>query len=117
MSEASEDLQYLNDPESGIWYPEPRLYQNRPNPFSPNPFNPVSTIHYFIPAAGKVSLIVYNLSGEEVIRLADSFTEEGYRQAIWHGRDQSERELPSGIYVARLVTPEHSTSIKLVLLK
>lgn len=117
MSEASEDLQYLNDPESGIWFPDPRLYQNRPNPFSPNPFNPVSTIHYFIPATGKVSLIVYNLSGREVIRLVDTHMQEGYHPVIWNGRNQLGREVPSGVYIIRLSTPYYTTSIKMLLLK
>ncbi len=44
--------------------------------------------------------------------------EPGYHKVVWHGKDESSREVPSGIYLARLcippsavVTPEYSKSI------
>ena len=37
--------------------------------------------------------------------------------AQWNGRDSSGRQVPSGIYIARLVTPEYSKMIKMALLK
>jgi hypothetical protein len=88
------------------------LHQNYPNPF-----NPVSTIRYDLPEASNVSLIVYDILGREVIRLVDGLTEPGYRQVQWDGRDQYGRAVPSGIYIARLATPEYSESIKMLLLK
>ncbi|UCH10251.1 MAG: T9SS type A sorting domain-containing protein [Fidelibacterota bacterium] len=83
----------------------------------PNPFNPVSTIRYDLPQASDVSLIVYNLLGREVATLVDSYIEPGYHKVLWDSRDARGREVPSGIYIARLVTPEYSQSIKMVLLK
>ncbi len=88
------------------------LHQNYPNPF-----NPVSTIRYDLPQGSEVSLIVYDILGREVARLVDSNMERGYHQTHWDGRDQSGRSVPSGIYIARLVTPEYSQSIKMALLK
>ncbi|MCK4577265.1 MAG: DUF1565 domain-containing protein [Candidatus Marinimicrobia bacterium] len=88
------------------------LYQNYPNPF-----NPVSTIQYDLPQASNVSLIVYDLLGREVARLVDGYMEPGNHQVQWNGKNSSGRELPSGIYIARLVTPEYAKSIKMVLLK
>ena len=41
----------------------------------------------------------------------------GYHQVTWTGRDALGRAIPSGIYIARLVTPEYTKSIKMVLLK
>ncbi|MFB0516682.1 MAG: T9SS type A sorting domain-containing protein, partial [Candidatus Neomarinimicrobiota bacterium] len=86
-------------------------------PVYPNPFNPVSTILYELPRASEVSLIVYDILGREVARLVDGHTEPGYHQVKWNGRDKNGTELPSGIYIARLVTPEYTKSIKMVLLK
>ncbi|MFB0515017.1 MAG: PQQ-binding-like beta-propeller repeat protein [Candidatus Neomarinimicrobiota bacterium] len=83
----------------------------------PNPFNPVTTVRYDVSLSSDVSLIVYDILGREVARLADQEMEPGYYQVIWDGRDVIGREVPSGIYIARLVTPEYSKSIKMVLLK
>jgi predicted outer membrane repeat protein len=88
------------------------LHQNYPNPF-----NPVSTIRYELPQASNVSLLIYDILGREVARLVDSYMEPGYQHAQWNGRDATGHEVPSGIYIARLVTPEYSQSIKMVLLK
>jgi len=35
----------------------------------------------------------------------------------WNGQDQAGQGLPSGIYIARLVTLESTQSIKMILLK
>lgn len=86
-------------------------------PAYPNPFNPVTTIRYILPASQQVTLTVYDLLGREVARLVDRYLEPGNHQARWDSKGQYGRELPSGIYIARLVTPEYSKSIKLVLLK
>jgi photosystem II stability/assembly factor-like uncharacterized protein len=88
------------------------LHQNYPNPF-----NPMSTIRYDLPQASEVSLIVYDMLGRELAGLASGFRQPGYHQIQWDSRDARDRELPSGIYIARLTTPEYSKSIKMVLLK
>ncbi len=43
--------------------------------------------------------------------------EPGYHNMTWNSWDQLGREVPSGIYVARLTTPEYSKLIKPVLPK
>jgi Leucine-rich repeat (LRR) protein len=83
----------------------------------PNPFNPVSTIRYDLPHASDVSLIVYNILGREVVRLVDDYVESGVHQVQWDSRNSQGRQVPSGIYITRLVTPEYTKSIKMVLLK
>jgi len=55
--------------------------------------------------------------GREVIRLRQEHLEAGYHQVLWDGGDEAGREIASGIYIARLVTPEFTKSIKMVLLK
>ena len=83
------------------------LYQNYPNPF-----NPVSTIRYDLPEAAAISLIIYDVLGREVARLADGAREPGYYEIQWVGRG-----FPSGIYVARFAAFGYSKSIKMLLLK
>ncbi|MBA7602157.1 Ycf48-like protein [subsurface metagenome] len=83
----------------------------------PNPFNPVTTIRFGLPDAVRTRLLVYDLLGREVAHLVDRDMTAGYHQVIWDGRTASGREVPTGLYIARLVTPEFTKSIKMVLLK
>ncbi|UCD38403.1 MAG: T9SS type A sorting domain-containing protein [Fidelibacterota bacterium] len=83
----------------------------------PNPFNPATTISYDLPEGAVVRLVVYDLQGREVTRLAESYLQPGSYQATWDGCDAAGRPLPSGIYIARLVTPGYRQSIKMLLLK
>jgi hypothetical protein len=89
-----------------------KLYQNYPNPF-----NPVSVIRYDIPRDGYVLLIIYDLLGREVASLIDGYHLSGTYEVQWQGRDRTGRELPSGIYIARLAAPAYTQSIKMVLLR
>ena len=88
------------------------LHQNYPNPF-----NPTSTIQYDLPAAVNVTLVVYDILGREVVRLVDQEMQPGYHVAVWNGKGADGRTLPTGIYIARLVAPGYSKSIKMLLLK
>lgn len=60
---------------------------------------------------------MYDLLGREVDRLLDRHLDPGYYQVVWQGRDVRGRSLPSGVYIARLVTPEYTKSIKMLLIK
>jgi hypothetical protein len=88
------------------------LYQNYPNPF-----NPICTIRYDLPHASEISLIIYDIIGREVARLVSGYMEPGFHQTQWDSRDQAGHSLPSGIYIARLLTSEYTKSIKMLLLK
>ncbi|MCH8837866.1 MAG: VCBS repeat-containing protein [Candidatus Marinimicrobia bacterium] len=88
------------------------LHQNYPNPF-----NPTTTIRFELPKATKVYLAVYDLLGREAIILRQEHLDSGYHQVLWDGRDRAGRALASGLYFARLVTPEYTKSIKMLLLK
>lgn len=95
-------------------------------PNYPNPFNPSTTLQFNLPKAIDTHIIVYDLLGREVVRLMDQHLEAGYHQVVWNGKDRLNREVPSGIYIARLlvpdalgrgVTPEYTKSMKMLLLK
>jgi hypothetical protein len=83
----------------------------------PNPFNPSTTIRFELPYVTDVQVSIYNLRGQEVIRLGKGSMVQGYHHLVWDGRDQHGRSVPGGIYVARLVTPDYAKSIRIVLLK
>ena len=90
----------------------------------PNPFNPVTTLRYDLPQRAEVTLTIYDILGREVVRLLDGTQQPGYYRIVWNGRTANGREVPSGIYIARLFIPpaagvphEYTKSIKMLLLK
>ena len=91
----------------------------------PNPFNPVTTLEVTLSRRATVVLSVYNLRGREVARLLEGFRSPGIHEVVWDGRDHQGRELPTGIYIARLSTsppsatptPDNIRSIKMLLLR
>jgi Secretion system C-terminal sorting domain len=79
----------------------------------PNPFNPTTEIRYNIAAAGKVSLTIYNMMGQEVNRLVNGQQEAGFYTVQWNASG-----MPSGAYVYRLqVDDKFTASKRLTLLK
>ncbi|GAJ03228.1 unnamed protein product, partial [marine sediment metagenome] len=83
----------------------------------PNPFNPTATIRFGLPEAGKVTLLVYDLMGREVVRLLERHQDAGWQAVVWDGRNAKGQEVPTGIYIARLAMAQGTKSIKLVMMK
>lgn len=84
---------------------------------TPNPFNPVTEIRCELPAEGRVVLAVYDLGGHAVRSLLDETRGAGVFSVIWNGRDDAGRQVPSGVYFARLSAAGHESVLKLVLAK
>lgn len=70
----------------------------------PNPFNPATTIAYEIASQTHVVIAVYNLLGQEVIRLTDSSVQPGRYVATWDARNASGSLVASGVYLYRMTT-------------
>jgi hypothetical protein len=68
----------------------------------PNPFNPSTTITYALPRQSHVALTVYNILGQEVVRLLDEIQEPGRKSVMWNGRDAAGSSVSSGVYFYRL---------------
>jgi len=84
----------------------------------PNPFNPSTTISYYLPAAVPVTLDIYDSSGRLVSRLVDGVTQErGTHEVEWRGLDAAGHQVSSGVYFYRLVSGTETISKKMVLLK
>ncbi|MBU1708357.1 T9SS type A sorting domain-containing protein [bacterium] len=78
----------------------------------PNPFNPMTEIHYSIAETDEVSLRVFNLLGQEVAVLVDALQQAGTHTIAFDGTN-----LPSGIYLYQLKTPNFTSTRKMVLMK
>jgi len=78
----------------------------------PNPFNPSTRLSYSLSQTSSVSVVVTDLLGREVARLVD-----GVQPAGAHTVQFDAGDLPSGIYIYRLITEETSLSRVMTLLK
>jgi uncharacterized repeat protein (TIGR02543 family) len=78
----------------------------------PNPFNPRTMIEYDLPTRAFVSLSVYNVLGHEVGTLVHSVQEAGVKRVEFDGT-----ELPSGIYLCKVVADKFTATIKMVFIK
>ncbi len=78
----------------------------------PNPFNPVTNIAFNLPTSGKVSANVYNVKGDLVQKLSDSYLEKGVHQFTFNGNN-----LSSGVYFLKIATVGAVKTTKMILLK
>ncbi len=83
----------------------------------PNPFNPMTTVKFSVPAAGQVSLDVYDLQGRLVRTLAHGYYAEGDHLQVWDGKTENGARASSGSYVVRLTAGTHQAVTKLSLIK
>ena len=78
----------------------------------PNPFNPVTTIEYQIPAGTKVTLKVLDVLGREVTTLVNEYQSAGHYQIRWKAVDR-----PSGIYFYQIQAGDFQSIQKMVLIR
>jgi hypothetical protein len=83
------------------------LMQNFPNPFNPN-----TTITFFLPVAQYTTLKIYNVLGKEVKTVVNENLKEGY-----HSVDINMSNEPSGVYLYSLSAGNFRETKKLLLLK
>lgn len=78
----------------------------------PNPFNPTTTIRYQLPQAGHVTLVVYNILGQQVASLVDGQIIAGIHSVAFDAN-----RLASGVYLYRLQAGNYVEVRKMLLIK
>ena len=81
-------------------------------PNYPNPFNSTTKIHYRLLENSKIKMSVYNVLGEEVIKLVDSEQSPGYYEIQWDSQN-----VTSGCYIIILNTEYKRYSQKMLIIK
>jgi len=76
--------------------PRPLLGAPRPNPFQAS-----TTIRYAAPRAGRMQIMVFDVSGRLVRSLLDDAIPAGNHEVVWDGRDDSGRRVAAGVYLSR----------------
>ncbi len=83
----------------------------------PNPFNPQTTIRYYLKEGGPVSIEIINLKGQVVRRLESGAKSSGEHSVIWDGKDSNGNDLGSGVFFYKLKGGSYSGSRKMIMLK
>jgi hypothetical protein len=78
----------------------------------PNPFNPQTKIQFTLAKASNVSLIVYNVVGEEVAQLVNEFKNSGSFEYTFDSAG-----LSSGVYFYTLKTANFVSTKKMIVMK
>lgn len=82
----------------------------------PNPFNPITTISFFLKRSGLTSIQVMDINGRVLVALSNEFRSSGYHTVNWNASYYS-----SGVYFIRMISENNTSQIinsqKIVLLK
>lgn len=83
----------------------------------PNPFNPSTTIKFYIPNNSDVTIKIYDMLGKEVNTLINKQTQAGTHIVFWNGKDRFGRNAASGIYLYKLTAGIFNETKKMMLIK
>jgi len=75
------------------------VYQNYPNPFSSE-----TTIRFWLGQPDKVSLEIYNISGNLTRTLLNEEKMPGNHSVVWNGKNDKGESMPGQVYILKLRT-------------
>lgn len=78
----------------------------------PNPFNPSTTIKYYLPAAGHITLTIFDMLGRKIETLVDGVKLQGNGSVLF-----TASHLSSGVYFYRLTTSTFTQTKKMIFIK
>jgi hypothetical protein len=88
------------------------LFQNYPNPF-----NPATTIKYGLYKPGNIRVNIYDVLGNKVKELVNSYQLAGHHQVVWNGTNLQNEPVSSGIYYYQIVTNAFQDTKKMMLVR
>ena len=89
------------------------LHQNTPNPFTGRN----TQIAFSLPNRGLATLRVFDVQGRLVRTLVSGPVEAGRHVVDWNGRNESDREVSTGVYFYRLQAEGQEATRKMILLR
>jgi len=83
----------------------------------PNPFNPSTNFSYSMPNKADVRIAIYDLFGREVRTLVNETKDAGTYDITWNGRDNSNKQVSTGVYFYNMQAAGFTKTMKMVLMK
>lgn len=68
----------------------------------PNPFNPVTTIRYGLPRSSDVRIVIFDITGRQIVNYVESEKAPGWHDFKWMGVDRFGVVNGTGIYIVRI---------------
>ena len=95
--------------------PIPYAYKLQQN--FPNPFNPETRIYFEIPQAHDVTIMIYNMLGQQIRTLVKENFKAGQHVVNWNGKNDHGLLVPTGVYIYRIKAGNFIAAKKMVMLK
>ena len=86
-------------------------------PAYPNPFNPVTTIGYYLPNEGSVNIAIYDMMGREIKVLQSGIQTPGHSKVQWNATNNKGQPVSAGVYLYQINIDGTMDTKKMVLLK
>lgn len=83
----------------------------------PNPFNPTTTLVFYLVKPGNLEVTIYNSRGQMVRAFNEGFKENGEYRIMWDGKDANGANCSTGTYVVRMITGNEVFLRKATLMK
>ncbi len=83
----------------------------------PNPFNPETTIGFYLEKEAEVDIKIYNIRGQLVKELHSGIMEMGRHNIIWHGENEKGQQVGSGVYFYQLKAGDLVKTKKMMLMR
>ena len=87
------------------------------HPAYPNPFNPVTTIRYYLPNEGFVNITIYDMMGREIKVLQRGIRTPGHGKVQWNATNDKGQQVSAGVYLYQINMGGKMDTKKMVLLK
>ena len=86
-------------------------------PAYPNPFNPVTTIGYYLSNKGSVNITIYDMMGREIKVLQSGIQTPGHSKVQWNATNNKGQPVSAGVYLYQINIDGKMDTKKMVLLK
>ncbi len=83
----------------------------------PNPFNPTTSIRYYLPENSHIKVTIYDLLGSTIKNIADDFRYFGYHKHQWDATNNQGQPVSSGVYLYTIEARDFRQTKKMILLK
>ncbi|MCD4820037.1 MAG: T9SS type A sorting domain-containing protein [Candidatus Cloacimonetes bacterium] len=83
----------------------------------PNPFNPTTTISFYLQSDSVVKLDIFNIKGQKVKTIAYEKFTSGKHSLVWDGKDKNNRPVASGVYFYKMKSNNYDSVKKMLMIK